>query len=167
MVSKKCQSPKMYDEIKEINNRICQNCKYHYIEEISFDYPQSCCNKTNPNHTTEKCLNCDNFEYSDDYITNLQEELEEQKRIEQADFKLIQELEEENKILKIEKQEEYNRFNLMAKFRDKALERTFIYKSRNEKANEYIKEHTNNFVEYLDVYETKELSNILEGDKDD
>lgn len=37
----------------------------------------------------------------------------------------------------------------------------------NSKANEYIKEHTNNFVEYLDVYETKELSNILEGDKDD
>lgn len=32
----------------------------------------------------------------------------------------------------------------------------------NSKAIEYVKEHTNNFVEYLDVYETKELSNILE-----
>ena len=47
---------------------ICKNCKYHYIEEITFDYPQSCCNKTNPNHTTEEWLNCKDFEYSKEYI---------------------------------------------------------------------------------------------------
>lgn len=76
----------MSNEIKEISNRICQNCKYHYIEEISFDYPQSCCNKTNPNHTTEKWLNCDNFEYSEDYITNLQQAFENSYTEEQLDF---------------------------------------------------------------------------------
>ena len=54
----------------------CKNCKYHFIEEISFDYPQSCCNKTNPCHTTEEWLKCDDFEYSKDYITNLQQENE-------------------------------------------------------------------------------------------
>lgn len=36
-----------------------------------------------------------------------------------------------------------------------------------KEANEFIKEHTNNFAEYLDVYEAKELSNILEDDKDE
>ena len=49
-------------------NKICQNCKYHYIEEISFNYPQSCCNRTNPHYTTEAGLHCDNFEYSENYI---------------------------------------------------------------------------------------------------
>lgn len=28
---------------------ICKNCKYHYKEEISFDYPQSCCEKSRNN----------------------------------------------------------------------------------------------------------------------
>ena len=49
-------------------NKICQNCKYHYIEEISFDYPQSCCNKEEINYTTEPGLHCDNFEYSEEYM---------------------------------------------------------------------------------------------------
>ena len=49
-------------------NKICQNCKYHYIEEISFDYPQSCCNRTNPHYTTEAGLHCNNFEYSEEYM---------------------------------------------------------------------------------------------------
>lgn len=60
----------MTEKIKEK----CKNCKYHFIEEISFDYPQSCCNKTNPCHTTEEWLKCDDFEYSKDFITNLQQE---------------------------------------------------------------------------------------------
>ncbi len=51
---------------------ICKNCKYHYIEEISFDYPQSCCSKRNA--TTEGWCKCNAFEYSDRYIEQLQQE---------------------------------------------------------------------------------------------
>ena len=51
---------------------ICKNCKYHYIEEISFDYPQSCCNKRKA--VIEEWFNCNNFEYSDKYIEQLQQE---------------------------------------------------------------------------------------------
>lgn len=64
-----------------MSEEICKNCKYHYTEEISFDYPQSCCNKTNPNHTTEEWLHCDCFEYSKNYITNLQQKVEELENI--------------------------------------------------------------------------------------
>ena len=71
----------------------------------------------------------------------------------------ITNLQEENEKLKIEKQEEYNRFNLMAKFRDKALERTFIYKSRCEKAIQREME-----LSYLcDTQPDEELLNILQG----
>lgn len=51
---------------------ICKNCKYHYIEEISFDYPQSCCSKRKS--TIEEWFNCNDFEYSDKYIEQLQQE---------------------------------------------------------------------------------------------
>lgn len=51
---------------------ICKNCKYHYIEEISFDYPQSCCSKRQI--TTEEWLKCNDFEYDDRYIEQLQQE---------------------------------------------------------------------------------------------
>lgn len=51
---------------------ICKNCKYHYIEEISFDYPQSCCSKEMA--TTEGWCTCNAFEYSDRYIEQLQQE---------------------------------------------------------------------------------------------
>ena len=51
---------------------ICKNCKYHYIEEISFDYPQSCCDKRKA--VIEKWFNCNDFEYSDRYIEQLQKE---------------------------------------------------------------------------------------------
>lgn len=54
------------------NEMICKNCKYHYIEEISFDYPQSCCSKRNA--TTEEWCKCNVFEYSDRYIEQLQQE---------------------------------------------------------------------------------------------
>lgn len=53
---------------------VCENCKYHYIEEISFDYPQSCCSKNEIMATTEKWCNCNDFEYSDGYIEQLQQE---------------------------------------------------------------------------------------------
>lgn len=51
---------------------ICKNCKYHYIEEISFDYPQSCCDKRKA--VIEEWFNCNDFEYSDRYIKQLQKE---------------------------------------------------------------------------------------------
>lgn len=51
---------------------ICKNCKYHYKEEISFDYPQSCCGKRKA--VIEEWFNCNNFEYSDRYIKQLQQE---------------------------------------------------------------------------------------------
>lgn len=52
---------------------ICKNCKYHYIEPISFDYPQSICRKEKDGkkgiaYTTEEWLHCNNFEYSQAYI---------------------------------------------------------------------------------------------------
>lgn len=51
---------------------ICKNCKYHYIEDISFDYPQSCCDKRKA--VIEEWFNCNDFEYSDKYIEQLQQE---------------------------------------------------------------------------------------------
>lgn len=51
---------------------ICKNCKYHYIEEISFDYPQSCCSKRKA--IIEEWFNCNDFEHSDKYIEQLQQE---------------------------------------------------------------------------------------------
>lgn len=56
---------------------ICKNCKYHYIEEISFDYPQSCCDKRKA--VIEEWFNCNDFEYSDRYIKQLQQENEQLK----------------------------------------------------------------------------------------
>ena len=52
--------------------KICQNCKYHYIEEISFDYPQSCCAKEKTHHTTERWCSCDKFEGNKEYFNNLE-----------------------------------------------------------------------------------------------
>ena len=58
---------------------ICKNCKYHYIEEISFDYPQSCCSKRQC--TTEQWCKCNDFEYSDRYIKQLQQENQKYKEV--------------------------------------------------------------------------------------
>ena len=58
---------------------ICKNCKYHYIEEISFDYPQSCCSKRMA--TTEEWCKCNDFEYSDRYIKQLQQENQKYKEV--------------------------------------------------------------------------------------
>ena len=58
---------------------ICKNCKYHYIEEISFDYPQSCCSKRHA--IIEEWFNCNNFEYSDKYIEQLQQENQKYKEV--------------------------------------------------------------------------------------
>lgn len=190
----------MNNEIMEI----CKNCKYHYIEEISFDYPQSCCNKTNPNHTTEAWLHCDNFEYSKDYITNLQKENERlntnydimQQDIQMVgkllglrdDFIISEEMPEKIKELqqKIKQYEDpddltlfYMWLDTKAKDKMKQLESEIImlkqqnqivaklgddYKSRCEKAIEYIKEHQGKD-EFLNLneWQTRDLLNILNG----
>ena len=66
---------------------ICKNCKYHYKEEISFDYPQSCCNKRKA--VIEEWFNCNDFEYSDKYIKQLQQE---NKQLKEVIDKTIEEL---------------------------------------------------------------------------
>lgn len=58
---------------------ICKNCKYHYIEEISFDYPQSCCSKRQA--TTEEWCKCNAFEYGDRYIEQLQQQNQKHKEV--------------------------------------------------------------------------------------
>ena len=58
---------------------ICKNCKYHYIEEISFDYPQSCCDKRKA--VIEELFNCNDFKYSDKYIEQLQQENKQLKEV--------------------------------------------------------------------------------------
>lgn len=58
---------------------ICKNCKYHYIEEISFDYPQSCCSKRKA--VIEEWFNCNDFEYSDRYIEQLQQKNKQLKEV--------------------------------------------------------------------------------------
>ena len=75
---------------------ICKNCKYHYIEEISFDYPQSCCSKRQA--IIEEWFNCNNFEYSDRYIKQLQRENKQLK----DNWNFIK------KMLKEARQEEFN-----------------------------------------------------------
>jgi len=65
----------------------CQNCKYHYVEEISFDYPQSCCSKRKI--TTEYWLNCSEFEYSEDYINDLKQQVKKQKEVIDKTINLI------------------------------------------------------------------------------
>lgn len=67
---------------------ICKNCKYHYIEEISFDYPQSCCEKRKA--VIEEWFNCNDFEYDDRYIEQLQQENDKLKeQLEDANEKII------------------------------------------------------------------------------
>lgn len=66
---------------------ICKNCKYHYKEEISFDYPQSCCDKRKA--VIEEWFNCNDFEYSDKYIKQLQQE---NKQLKEVIYKTIEEL---------------------------------------------------------------------------
>ena len=72
-----------------------------------------------------------------DYITNLEQEVNKLTAESTEWESKCYDLQKENERLKIEKQEEYNRFNLMAKFRDKALERTLIYKSRVDETVEF------------------------------
>ena len=79
---------------------ICKNCKYHYIEEISFDYPQSCCDKRKA--VIEEWFNCNDFKYSDRYIKQLQEENKKLNGAIQTYAILLKANVEENKQLKIQ-----------------------------------------------------------------
>ena len=102
-----------------------------------------------------------------DYITNLQEELEEEKRIEQADFKTIQNLEEENQRLKElcnkYEEEHNNEFKIWKDERQQLLD----YKSRNEKAIEYIKEKYEyvlgdmSFLDHDELVDRRQISHLL------
>ena len=104
-------------------------------------------------------------------ITNLQEELEEQKRIEQASLDTINNLQEENERLKeIEKEHK----NCTRKhWQQKCAEHCaneMIYKSRIDKAVEYIKECIDSediYEQFLSTGETKEILNILNGGKNE
>lgn len=79
---------------------ICKNCKYHYKEEISFNYPQSCCDKRKA--VIEEWFNCNDFEYSDRYIKQLQEENKKLNGAIQTYDILLKANVEENKQLKIQ-----------------------------------------------------------------
>lgn len=79
---------------------ICKNCKYHYIEEISFDYPQSCCSKRQI--TTEEWLKCNDFEYDDRYIEQLQQENKILKENAENNDKVVDKVNWENQLLKKE-----------------------------------------------------------------
>lgn len=76
---------------------ICKNCKYHYIEDISFDYQQSCCSKREA--TTEEWCKCNDFEYSNKYIEQLQQENKQLK----YNWKKLKEYIEETKLKEFEK----------------------------------------------------------------
>ena len=79
---------------------ICKNCKYHYIEEISFDYPQSCCDKRKA--VIEEWFNCNDFKYSDKYIEQLQQENKKLNGAIRTYDILLKSNVEENKQLKIQ-----------------------------------------------------------------
>lgn len=79
---------------------ICKNCKYHYIEEISFDYPQSCCSKRMA--TTEGWCKCNGFEYSDRYIKQLQQENKVLRENAENNDRVVDKTNWENQLLKKE-----------------------------------------------------------------
>lgn len=79
---------------------ICKNCKHHYIEEISFDYPQSCCSKREA--TTEEWCKCNDFEYSNGYIEQLQQENKILKENAENNDKVVDKINWENMLLKKE-----------------------------------------------------------------
>ena len=79
---------------------ICKNCKYYYIEEMTFDYPQSCCNKRKA--VIEKWFNCNNFEYSNSYINKLQQENKILKENAENNDKVVDKINWENQLLKKE-----------------------------------------------------------------
>ena len=131
---------------------ICKNCKYHYIEEISFDYPQSCCSKRMA--TTEGWCKCNDFEYSDRYIKQLQQENQQLKMINKEYERLNK---EKNRGFKITNVQEYNIDELLSYKK---------YKDNWNKLKEYCKENTLCY-EVGDDEKTDYLQSIERSDSDE
>ena len=104
---------------------ICKNCKYHYKEEISFDYPQSCCDKRKA--VIEEWFNCNDFEYGDRYIEQLQQENKKLKMINEEYERLNKENYRGFKIINVQKYDIYellsykNNWNKLKKWLEKEL----------------------------------------------
>ena len=129
---------------------ICKNCKYHYIEEISFDYPQSCCSKRMA--TTEGWCKCNDFEYSDRYIKQLQQENKKLNGAIQTYDILLKSNVEENK--KMKKQlEEYKLQNINL--------RADIMIKKMALPNELIKDKT-----FYDLYDMPTYEELLAQQKE-
>lgn len=107
----------MNDEIKEI----LEDVKRH------LDYVET---------TKQASIRDNEMKAMYDYITNLQEELEEEKRIEQADFKTIQNLEEENEKLKYNARGQVNDY-FKDKYADEVLKNAEL-QEENQKLKEEI-----------------------------
>ena len=99
---------------------ICKNCKYHYIEEISFDYPQSCCSKRQC--TTEQWCKCYGFEYSDRYIKQLQKENKKQKEVIDKAIKYINKCENIKAYYEYIDEDGYDEYNYDEDFKKKLLD---------------------------------------------
>ena len=101
---------------------ICKNCKYHYIEEISFDYPQSCCSKRMA--TTEGWCKCNDFEYSDRYIKQLQQENKVLRENAENNDRVVDKANWENQLLKKENKQLKDNWN---KLKEYCKENTLCY----------------------------------------
>lgn len=93
---------------------ICKNCKYHYIEEISFDYPQSCCDKRKA--VIEEWFKCNDFEYSDKYIKQLQQVNKILKENAEHNDKVVDKVNWENMLLKKENKQLKDNWNELKEY---------------------------------------------------
>lgn len=93
---------------------ICKNCKYHYIEEISFDYPQSCCDKRKA--VIEEWFKCNDFEYSDKYIKQLQQVNKILKENAEHNDKVVDKVNWENMLLKKENKQLKDNWNKLREY---------------------------------------------------
>ena len=97
----------------------------------------------------ELALDSESYKTLLDYITNLQQEIEEEKRIEEADLKTIQRLEEENERLKEWKEDLLKENIELENIRKEAIE--YIENPRHE----------------MSVLTYQNLLNILQNGSDD
>ena len=102
---------------------ICKNCKYHYIEEISFDYPQSCCSKRMA--TTEGWCKCNDFEYSDRYIKQLQQENKVLRENAENNDRVVDKANWENQLLKKENKQLKDNWNKLKEWLKEYEEGTY------------------------------------------
>ena len=132
---------------------ICKNCKHNYIEELSFDYPQNCCNKRKA--VIEEWFNCNDFEYSNSYINKLQQENEILKENAENNDKVVDKINWENQLLKKENKQLKEVINKAIKCINKYEDIKAYY--------EYIDEDEYNEYNYNEDFK-KELIHILQGD---